>query len=165
MRVFLGLGSNLGDRLFNLQQAVDLLDRQGRLAVVRSSRVYESAPIGPAQPDYLNAVVEAQTDLRPKRVLAACQQVEATMGRIRSERWGARIIDVDVLTYGTERVDEPGLTIPHPRMHERAFVLAPLLELDPAPRLAKGVSGVGLRLAPGAWQGVRLFAPPLRPGR
>ncbi len=161
MRGFLGLGSNLGDRLLNLQRAVEVLDRPGRLAVLRSSRVYESAPIGPAQPDYLNAVVEVETDLDPKQLLAACQEVEATMGRTRAERWGPRVIDVDILTYGSETVDQPGLTIPHPRMHERAFVLIPLLELRPAGSLPSGVAAAELGFDPGGWDGVRLFAPPL----
>jgi 2-amino-4-hydroxy-6-hydroxymethyldihydropteridine diphosphokinase len=120
--------------------------------VARSSSVYETAPVGPPQPDYLNAVLEVATTLSPRALLDACLAVEERMGRVRIERWGPRVIDVDVLTYADERIDEDGLTIPHPRMAERAFVLVPLADLDgggqPAP-------------APADTRGVRFFAPPL----
>jgi 2-amino-4-hydroxy-6-hydroxymethyldihydropteridine diphosphokinase len=156
------LGSNLGDRLANLQRAVDLLGRPG-LAVVKSSRVFQTDPVGgPPQPDYLNAVVEALTTLAPRALLDACLSVERDMGRERKERWGPRIIDVDVLTYGREQVNETGLQIPHPRMHERGFVLVPLLELDEDPPLAAGRSLTALRLEASVMEGVALFGPPLR---
>ncbi len=159
---YLGLGSNLSDRLANLQAAVDLLAAQPGLRVARSSRVYETDPIGgPPQPDYLNAVLEVETDLSPSELLAACLRVEASLGRVRAERWGPRVIDIDVLTYDELRVDEPELTIPHPRMQERAFVLMPLFELDPDPALPAGARLSDVRLAPGAVLGVRPFAPPL----
>jgi 2-amino-4-hydroxy-6-hydroxymethyldihydropteridine diphosphokinase len=133
-RAFLGLGSNLGDRLANLQRAVDLLASTEGVRVTASSRVYETEPVGgPSQPEYLNAVVEVETELGPRELLDACLAVEEELGRVRRERWGPRTIDVDVLMYGEERVDEPGLVVPHPRMPERAFVMTPLLELDPAP--------------------------------
>jgi 2-amino-4-hydroxy-6-hydroxymethyldihydropteridine diphosphokinase len=158
---YLALGSNLGDRLHTLQRGVDLLARPG-LDVVRSSRVYETEPVGPAQPEYLNAVVEVRTELGPRQLLEACLGVEAELGRVRGERWGPRTLDVDVLTYDERTVDEPGLAIPHPRMHERGFVLVPLGELDPDPMLPGGRSIVTLRLPPDAVLGVRAFAPPLR---
>ena len=132
VRAFLGLGSNLGDRLANVQQAVDRLARTEGIRVARASRVYETDPVGPPQPDYLNAVVEVETMLRPRSLLEACLGVEVAMGRVRGERWGPRLVDVDVLTYGDEQIDEPGLTVPHPRLAERLFVLEPLFELDPA---------------------------------
>jgi 2-amino-4-hydroxy-6-hydroxymethyldihydropteridine diphosphokinase len=163
VRTFLALGSNLGDRADNLQRALDLLAATPGVEVVGSSRVYETDPVGgPPQPDYLNAVIEARTSLSPGDLLGACLRVEREMGRVRAERWGPRVIDVDVLTYGREHVDEPGLQVPHPRMHERAFVLAPLLELDPDPLLPGGRKLADVRAGPGALVGVRLFAPPLR---
>ncbi len=159
---YLALGSNLGDRLSTLQHAVDLLSARAGIEVVRSSRVYETDPVGPPQPAYLNAVIEVRTDLEPLGLLEACRAVEAELGRVRDERWGPRTLDVDVLTYDERTVDEPDLTIPHPRMHERGFVLVPLGELDPDPMLPGGRSLAGLRLPPGAVLGVRPFAPPLR---
>jgi 2-amino-4-hydroxy-6-hydroxymethyldihydropteridine diphosphokinase len=161
VRAYLGLGSNLGDRLDNLQHAVDLLQASDGVRVIRSSRVYETEPVGPAQPDYLNAVVEAEATLDARWLLRACLSVEDRMGRIRRERWGPRVIDVDVLTFGREVVDEPDLQIPHPRMHERSFVLAPLLELDGDPSLPGGQRVSALRLSSATLSGVRPFAPPL----
>ncbi len=159
---FLALGSNLGDRAANLQRAVDLLGNDG-LTVRRSSRVYETDPVGgPPQPDYLNAVIDVETTLSPRGLLEACLQVEREMGRARGERWGPRVIDVDVLTYGDYEIDGPGLQIPHPRMHERGFVLAPLLELTADPKLPGGRTMSTLRLGPVALAGVRLFGPALR---
>lgn len=160
-RVYLGLGSNVGDRLGNLTRAVELLEGHGA-PVVRSSRVYETNPVGgPAQPDYLNAVVEVETDLSPGDLLRACLAVEDALGRVRGERWGPRSIDVDVLTYGDREVDEAGLQVPHPRMHERGFVLIPLFELDADPPLPGGRKASSLRLGALALGGVRLHAPPL----
>lgn len=164
---FLGLGSNLGDRLANLAEAVDLLKAHG-VTVVRSSRVYETEPVGPPQPDYLNAVVEVETSMSPRTLLRACLEVEHAMGRERSERWGPRVIDIDLLTFGDDEIDEPGLTVPHPRMHERGFVLIPLLELAADPPLPGGRKVATLRLGPEALGGVHPFAPallPATPGR
>jgi 2-amino-4-hydroxy-6-hydroxymethyldihydropteridine diphosphokinase len=160
VRAFLGLGSNVGDRLANVQQAVDRLARTEGIRVVRASRVYETDPVGPPQPDYLNAVVEVETTLPPRALLEACLGIEAVMGRVRGERWGPRVIDLDVLTFGREAVDKPGLTVPHPRMHERAFVLVPLLELDPDPSLPGGRRLNSITLDPAALTKVRPFAPP-----
>jgi 2-amino-4-hydroxy-6-hydroxymethyldihydropteridine diphosphokinase len=160
VRAFLGLGSNLDDRLENLRRAVVLLDRAGGIRAVRSSRVYETAPVGPPQPDYLNAVIEVETTLAPHDLLRACLAVEHTMGRVRAERWGPRVIDVDVLTYGDERIDDDDLTVPHPRMHERAFVLVPLLELTADPALPGGARVADLRVDDDV-SDVRPVAPPL----
>jgi 2-amino-4-hydroxy-6-hydroxymethyldihydropteridine diphosphokinase len=160
LRAFLGLGSNLGDRLANLTQAVRALALSG-MTVVRTSRVYETAPVGPPQPDYLNAVAEVETDLSARELLEVCLGVERQMGRVRAERWGPRVIDVDLLTYGRETIDEPGLTVPHPRMHERAFVLAPLLELEADPPLPGGRRIETLRLGSEGLFGVRPYAPAL----
>ncbi len=155
-----GLGSNLGDRLSNLGEAVELLTERSGIRFIRSSRVYETEPVGPAQPDFLNAVVQVETTLGPRALLEACLSVETEMGRVRGERWGPRVIDLDVLTYGREVVEEPDLVIPHPRMHERAFVMVPLLELDPDPPLPGGRRAGAVRVDPGQLAGVRPFAPP-----
>jgi 2-amino-4-hydroxy-6-hydroxymethyldihydropteridine diphosphokinase len=160
-RAYLGLGSNLGDRLENLRRASALLGARDGVRLIRSSRIYETDPVGPPQPDYLNVVVEAETTLPPRGLLDACLAVEGEMGRVRGERWGPRAIDIDVLTYGGEHLDEPGLVVPHPRMHERAFVLAPLLELDADPPLPGGRRVATLRLGTAVLSGVRPFAPPL----
>jgi 2-amino-4-hydroxy-6-hydroxymethyldihydropteridine diphosphokinase len=159
---FLALGSNLGDRLATLQRAVDLLGASERIDVVRSSRVYETEPVGPAQPRYLNAVLEVETALEPHALLERCLAVEAELGRERAERWGPRTLDVDVLTYDEREIHERDLEIPHPRMHERGFVLVPLRELTADPMLPGGRTLASLRLAPDAVLGVRPFAPPLR---
>jgi 2-amino-4-hydroxy-6-hydroxymethyldihydropteridine diphosphokinase len=160
---YLGLGANLGDRLENLQRALDLLAEQPGVRVVRSSRVYETAPVGgPEQPEFLNVVLEIRTDLSPHEVLAACQGVEERIGRVRTVRWGPRPIDVDLLTYDDETLDELDLVIPHPRMHERGFVLVPLGELTADPPLPGGRRLGSLRLSPDVVMGVRPFAPPLR---
>lgn len=159
---YLGLGSNLGDRLALLQRAVDLLDGRDGLRVVRSSRVYETKPVGPPQPEYLNVVIEVRTDLEPAELLDVCLGVETELGRVRAERWGPRTIDIDVLTYGRRTVAEPNLQIPHPLMHERGFVLVPLTELDPDPMLPGDRTLASLRPSPQVVFGVRPFAPPLR---
>jgi 2-amino-4-hydroxy-6-hydroxymethyldihydropteridine diphosphokinase len=158
--VVLGLGANLGDRLAALQSAVDGLAARGVVAT-DSSRVWESEPVGgpDGQPAYLNAVIRARTGLGPEGVLEACRSVEEDLGRVREVRWGPRTIDVDVLLIeGVVRSDHE-LTVPHPRMHERAFVLLPLLEIDPNAALPDGTRVIDLPPGSGA---PRPFAPPLR---
>jgi 2-amino-4-hydroxy-6-hydroxymethyldihydropteridine diphosphokinase len=158
----LGLGSNLGDRLANLQAAVDLLAKEPGVRLARCSRVWETNPVGgPPQPDFLNAVVEAAVDIDPHELLAACQRVEAALGRVRDVRWGPRTVDIDVLLIDARAIDEHDLVVPHPRMRERAFVLLPLLDIDPDPRLPDGARLVDERLSI-ADASVRPFAPPLR---
>ena len=129
MRAFLGMGSNLGDSRRLLRDAVDALGD----ILVAVSPVYEAEPVGgpPGQQDYLNVVVELDTDQTPRQLLALCRRLEAAAGRVRAERWGPRTLDVDVLLVGELRVDEPDLVVPHPRMHERRFVMAPLADLAP----------------------------------
>lgn len=128
MRAYLALGSNLGDRVANLRRAVADLD-----GVVGVSPVYETHPLGGpgGQGAYLNAVVALETGCTPRDLLDECRRLEADAGRVRAERWGARTLDVDVLLVGDLRVDEPDLVVPHPRLWERRFVLAPLRDLDP----------------------------------
>jgi 2-amino-4-hydroxy-6-hydroxymethyldihydropteridine diphosphokinase len=128
LRAFLGLGSNLGDRWAHLRQAVAALPD-----VVAVSPVYETSPVGgpERQGPYLNCVVELDTDLGPRQLLELAQSLETAAGRVRAERWGPRTLDVDVLLVGDLRVDDPDLVVPHPRMYERRFVLAPLADLAP----------------------------------
>jgi 2-amino-4-hydroxy-6-hydroxymethyldihydropteridine diphosphokinase len=131
-RAYLGIGSNLGDRAAHLQAAVDGLAATPGISVVAVSPVYETAPVGgPPQDDYLNAVVAVDTALAPRALLEAGQRLEAAAHRVRRERWGPRTLDVDVLLVGDDEVHEPDLEVPHPRMAEREFVLAPLADLDP----------------------------------
>ena len=128
----LALGSNLGDRLATLQGGVDALLGPPGLALVALSPVYETAPVGgPPQPEYLNAVLIADTTLPPADLLRRCQAAEAAFGRVRQEVWGPRTLDVDVIVYGDVVSDDPELMLPHPRAQERAFVLAPWLDADP----------------------------------
>jgi 2-amino-4-hydroxy-6-hydroxymethyldihydropteridine diphosphokinase len=127
----LSLGSNLGDRLANLQLGVDILVAGG-LACGVVSTVYETAPVGgPDQDDYLNAVVLGATSLTPRDVLQLGAEAEAAAGRVRGVRFGPRTLDIDIITYGDETSADPELTLPHPRAHQRAFVLVPWLDLDP----------------------------------
>ena len=124
---YVALGSNLGDRRAHLRSGVESLPD-----VQRVSPVYETAPVGgPEQGPYLNCVVEIDTDLDPRRLLAACQAAERRAERVRAVRWGPRTLDADILLYGDVEVDDPELVIPHPRMAERRFVLAPLSDLAP----------------------------------
>jgi 2-amino-4-hydroxy-6-hydroxymethyldihydropteridine diphosphokinase len=126
--IYLGLGSNLGDRRANLTQAIDLLD----LRITRRSLIYETEPRDlPQQPWFLNQVMEAETDLFPRQLLSHTKKIEREMGRKRTVAKGPRVIDIDILLYGNAIVRAPGLEIPHPRMIERRFVLEPLAELAP----------------------------------
>jgi 2-amino-4-hydroxy-6-hydroxymethyldihydropteridine diphosphokinase len=141
-QAYLGLGSNLGDRVAMLQLAVDELGATEGVTVVAVSRVYETAPVGgPEQDDYLNAVVAIETDLGPRELLAVAHRIEQRAGRVRDVRWGPRTLDVDVLLAGEAEIDEPDLQVPHPRMYERAFVLVPLR--DVAPERVPGPVGGG----------------------
>ena len=131
-RAYLGIGSNLGDRLAHLQAAVDALAAEPDVSIVAVSPVYETEPVGgPPQDDYLNAVVAVDTSLDARGLLDAAHRAEAAEHRVRAERWGPRTLDVDVLLVGDDRVDEPDLQVPHPRLTERAFVLVPLADVAP----------------------------------
>jgi 2-amino-4-hydroxy-6-hydroxymethyldihydropteridine diphosphokinase len=134
---YLGLGSNLGDRRQHLAAAVRRLHAGPALRVVNVSPVYESSPVGvTAQPDFLNLVVQVETAHAPHELLTECLRIEAGLGRVRHERWGPRTIDIDLLLYGEVRLNDDCLTVPHPRMRERSFVLVPLAEIAPELRLA-----------------------------
>ncbi len=154
--VVLALGSNLGDRLANLQGAVDVLCAGPGLDDVAVSPVYETAAVGgPVQPDYLNAVLVATTDLPARAVLDRGLAAETARRRVRGPRWGPRTLDVDVIVYGNEVSDDPELTLPHPRAHERAFVLVPWHDVDPA-AVIPGHGRVADLLAAVGTAGVRL---------
>ena len=130
--VVLALGSNLGDRMANLQPGVAVIDSEG-IAATFVSGVFETAPVGgPEQDNYLNAVLLAVSALPARQILARCAAAESAAGRVRTVRWGPRTLDVDVIICDDETYAEPDLTLPHPRAHERAFVLAPWLDVDPA---------------------------------
>ena len=132
--VFVALGTNLGDRERNLARGVAGLAERG-LRITRASSVYETAPVGgPAQGPYLNAVVQADTALDAEAVLASCLEVERALGRVRGVKNAPRTLDLDLLLYGALVMRTESLAVPHPRMHERRFVLAPLLELAPGVR-------------------------------
>jgi 2-amino-4-hydroxy-6-hydroxymethyldihydropteridine diphosphokinase len=130
--VGLALGANLGDRVANLQDALDRLAGEG-VEVTRVSSTWETAPVPADQPPFLNIVALAQTALAPLDLLAAAKRIETALGRRPGRRWGPRPIDIDILFYGEEAIDLPELTVPHPRIAERTFVLAPLAELVPGP--------------------------------
>lgn len=131
-KVFVSVGSNLGDREFLIRKAVESMRDLSRTLVVRVSSLYDTDPVGEVdQPAFLNAVVWLETTLQPRELLWQLLLIETRMGRIRSQRWGPRPIDLDLLFYGEDKVDEPDLKIPHPEAHRRAFVLLPLSELDP----------------------------------
>ena len=129
---FVGIGSNLGDRETHLRSALDLLAAEDGIEIVAVSRLRETEPVGPVeQGPFLNGAVQLSTDLPPRQLLERLLDVEQRLGRVRDVRFGPRTIDLDLLVYGDETADEPGLTLPHPRLHERRFALEPLAELEP----------------------------------
>jgi 2-amino-4-hydroxy-6-hydroxymethyldihydropteridine diphosphokinase len=132
-KAFVGMGANLGPREVTLLRAVDLLGALPRVDVLEVSGLRETAPVGNVdQPEFLNGAVAVETSLSPRELLDALLSVERELGRVRDgTQWGPRTIDLDLLVYGDEIVDEPELRVPHPRLHERRFALEPLAELDP----------------------------------
>ncbi|MEK6274203.1 MAG: 2-amino-4-hydroxy-6-hydroxymethyldihydropteridine diphosphokinase [Actinomycetota bacterium] len=129
---FIGIGSNLGDRETHLRAALDLLAAEHGIEVVAVSRLRETEPVGPVeQGPFLNGALQVTTGLPPRELLERLLDVETRLGRVRRERLGPRTIDLDLLLYDEEVLDEPGLTLPHPRLHERRFALEPLAELAP----------------------------------
>ena len=153
--VVLALGSNLGDRQDILQGAVDAIVGLPGMRVTAVSPVYETVPVGgPAQPDYLNAVVLADAARPARELLDRLHEIEAAFDRVRLVRWGPRTLDIDIITFGRDRSDDPELTLPHPRAHERAFVLAPWHDADPDAALP-GRGPVGELLARADQAGLR----------
>ncbi len=133
--VYLGLGSNLGDREAMLREALDAIGLLPGTVVVAASPIYETPPMGPQdQGAYLNMAAQIQTSLAAVALMRALQQIECDLGRAKNEtrqHWGPREIDIDILLYGDSVIDEPGLTVPHPGMHQRWFVLKPLCDIAP----------------------------------
>jgi 2-amino-4-hydroxy-6-hydroxymethyldihydropteridine diphosphokinase len=157
-RVYLSLGGNLGDPAKSMGAALRMLDGDDGVSVVAVSSLYRTPPWGKTdQPDFLNAAAELATTLSPRALLNRCLEAERRLKRVREERWGPRLIDIDILTFGDRAVHEAGLEVPHPRMTERAFVLAPLAEIAPefvlagrtvAERLA-AIDAAGIEKMPG----------------
>ena len=140
-KAYVGLGANLGDREATIRRALELLRAQPGISVVAVSSLRETDPVGFAdQPRFLNGAAALETELAPRELLDRLLGVEGELGRVRGRgpRYGPRTIDLDLLLYGDEVVDEPGLAVPHPRLGERRFVLEPLHELDPALTLPDG---------------------------
>jgi 2-amino-4-hydroxy-6-hydroxymethyldihydropteridine diphosphokinase len=152
VRAYLALGSNLGNRLAHLQHAIDALASTDSVRIDAVSRVYETEPVGgPPQEAFLNAVVGVTTDLEPHPLLEVAHRLEREAARERGERWGPRTLDVDLLLYDDREIDTADLTIPHPRMWERGFVLAPLRDVAPdlvdADAIWEGVRAAGVSLS------------------
>jgi 2-amino-4-hydroxy-6-hydroxymethyldihydropteridine diphosphokinase len=150
-QVVLALGSNLGDRLANLQAGIDAVAAAPGITATAVSAVFETSPVGgPEQPDYLNAVLLARSDRPAVEILSRCQAAEQARGRERRERWGPRTLDIDIIACGEETSADPRLTLPHPRAHERAFVLVPWHDVDPGASLPGFGPVAGLIVGPGA---------------
>ena len=136
---YLSLGSNLGDREANIRKALEFLAESVR--IIKVSSLYETAPIGVTdQNEFINAVVLVETDLDPMSLLSAVREIENVMGRVRNFHWGPRVIDVDILLYDGATINTPELTVPHPEMMKRAFVLIPLAEIAPDLELPGGLT-------------------------
>ncbi|MDZ4133141.1 MAG: 2-amino-4-hydroxy-6-hydroxymethyldihydropteridine diphosphokinase [Dethiobacteria bacterium] len=130
---YISLGTNLGDRLDNLKQALELLQKETSVKIITVSAIYETAPVGgPVQGPFLNACAILETDLSPTKLLIKMLAIEDKLGRVRKEMWGPRVIDLDLLIYEEVRMKTPLLELPHPRLSERDFVLVPLAEIAPA---------------------------------
>ena len=131
-RAYVGLGANLGPREETLRRAVELLGEADGVDVIAVSQLRETEPVGVVdQPPFLNGAVVVETTRAPRQLLDLLLGIERSLGRVREERWGPRTVDLDLLVYGHHVVDEPGLRVPHPHLHERRFALEPLVELQP----------------------------------
>jgi 2-amino-4-hydroxy-6-hydroxymethyldihydropteridine diphosphokinase len=158
VRAYVGLGANLGDARATLAAAFAALARLPDTALAARSPLYRSAPVDAGGPDYLNAVAALDTGLAPLALLAELQRIENAHGRDRPHRNAPRTLDLDLLLHGSACIDEPGLAVPHPRMHQRAFVLRPLLDLDPAIAIPRHGAASGC-LAAVAGQRIEKVAP------
>jgi len=144
-RVFIGLGSNLGDRKANIREAEERISKLPDTRIVKASSLYESEPHGDAKTWFVNNVLEIETEFGPEELLKRTRAIETTMGRkrVKGKRWGSRVIDIDILLFDSQTVSKRDLTIPHPEMHKRRFVLLPLSELAPQvthPTLGSSIS-------------------------
>lgn len=128
--ILLGLGSNIGDRENNIKLAICELNKHPEIFITKISSLYETKPVGMVdQPDFLNLVISINTNLTPRELLTECLHTESELGRVRNQRWGPRNIDIDILIYHNQVIQDEVLQIPHPRLHERSFVLIPLQEI------------------------------------
>jgi len=149
---YIGLGSNLGDRRWNIEEALRLLDEYAGIEVTEVSSLHETEPVGPPQGKYLNGAAALRTSLSPEGVLDVLEEVEGKLGRVRTVKWGPRTIDLDLLLYGDAVISSERLVVPHPLMHERSFVLGPLCEIAAGavhPVLKKTVAELWRELVPG----------------
>ena len=162
--VVLALGSNLGDRLANLRAAIALLAESG-VTTLRSSSVWETEPIPADQPAFLNAVFAGETDTDAPELLRIAKHIEHLLGRRPGRKWGPRPIDIDILFFGDEQIETGVLTVPHPLIADRAFVLVPLAEVSRGPLPVLGITAISLieQLGPDAMKGMRRMAPLLNP--
>ena len=151
-RAFIGAGANLGEPVRQIRQAQDALRKSPGIKFLDASSLYRTQPMGPVeQPPFINAVFSLEAEIGPHDLLSLLLDIEQKMGRVRKERWGPRVIDLDLLFYGEEIIKEQGLEVPHPRLHERRFVLAPLAEIAPGfahPVIKKTVSELLAGLPP-----------------
>ena len=152
-RAFIGAGANLDEPVRQIRQAQDELEKSPGVTLLSASSLYRTQPVGPVeQPPFINAVFSLEPEIGPHDLLSLLLDIEQKMGRVRGERWGPRVIDLDLLFYGEEIIKEQGLEVPHPRLHERRFVLAPLAEIAPDvvhPVIKKSVSELLAGLPPG----------------
>lgn len=133
---YLSIGSNIGNRLETFQQAIQLLGENNKIRIEDLSSIYETDPVGYTnQACFLNAVIKITTSLKPEELLETCLFIESKLGRKREFRWGPRTLDLDILLYNQENIETESLIVPHPRMQERAFVIIPLMELNPSIKL------------------------------
>ena len=146
MLVYIGIGSNLGDKVGHCRRAIEAIVSDGRNRIVRCSPFYQTEPVGKKDQDwFVNGVAAVETSMDPGELLDFFLTIEMTMGRVRREHWGPRVIDLDILLFGQKVIDEGRLQVPHPRLHERGFVLSPLHDIAPGlvhPLLGKSISQI-----------------------
>jgi 2-amino-4-hydroxy-6-hydroxymethyldihydropteridine diphosphokinase len=131
VKAFVGLGSNLGKRKKNIDNSIRLLAQKRGVELIERASYYETEPVGPVQPWFINTAIRIETDSSPKEILATCKEIEKRIGRVDSLKWGPRLVDLDLLLVNECVIKENNLILPHPQMENRRFVLLPLLELDP----------------------------------
>ena len=142
-KVYVGLGSNLGNKRENITRAIGRIDAYEEICIKEKSGFYDTAPVGgPPQPDYVNCVIGLETEVEPQTLLKEFKEIEIEQGRMSGVKWGPRVVDLDILLYGDRIVNDHNLKIPHERMHERVFVLEPLCEISPD--IKHPVSGISI---------------------
>lgn len=157
--ILIALGSNVGDRQQNIRTAIQKLSEYEDITVERISSLYETKPVGVIdQPDFLNGVIRIHTTLDPQALLDVCLHTEKEMGRIRHERWGPRNIDIDILIYHSDVIQDEVLQLPHPRLHERSFVLVPLQEIAGDLLIYQGLTAEELLITMDDRSDVKLYA-------